>query len=318
MLAPQWAALVSRVQAPSLANPGAQASSPAQARRASRHVAARLLVSPATLLAAAALAALVWAAALAQPDGRLHVWFLDVGQGDGILIQTPGGRQVLIDGGASGQALLGELGAVMPFWDRSLDLVVLTHSDADHMLGQVEAAGRFAINVAWATPTGAANPDSAAWRAAVQEAGAQVQLQHAGGWADLGDGVALWVLGPPAAMYMGEDADNQNSLVAKLVYGDFSVLLTGDAGEAAEAQLVRVGAPLPATVLKVAHSTGAAFVQAVDPALAVIQVGADNDYGHPSADVLERLAGRTVLRTDEDGRIEVTSDGQQMWVEIAQ
>jgi competence protein ComEC len=118
---------------------------------------------------------------------------------------------------------------------------------------------------------------------------------------------------------MGEDAGNENSLVAKLVYGDFSVLLTGDAGAAAEAALLRAGAPLQATVLKVAHhgskfSTGAPFVRAVNPALAVIQVGAENDYGHPSAEVLERLAGRTVLRTDEDGRIEITSDGRQVWV----
>jgi competence protein ComEC len=279
----------------------------------------RLLVSPAALLAAAVLAALLWAAILARPDGRLHVWFLDVGQGDGILIQTPGGRQVLIDGGASAQVLLGELGAVMPFWDRDLDLVVLTHPDADHMLAQVEARGRHAIVAAWETAASAANPHSVAWRAAVEAAGAEVQLQHAGGWADLGDGVALWVLGPPGQGLSGEDADNDNSLVAKLVYGDFSVLLTGDAGAAAEAQLLREGAPLQATVLKVAHhgskfSTGEAFVAAVNPALAVIQVG-ENRYGHPDSTALERLQGSTVLRTDVDGRIEVTSDGQQVWVD---
>ena len=280
----------------------------------------RLLVSPVTLLAAAVLAALVWVAALAQPDGRLHVWFLDVGQGDGIFIQTPSGRQVLIDGGSSAQALLGQLGSAMPFWDRTLDLVVLTHPDADHMAAQVEAASRFAIDAAWETEASAASTASAAWRAAVEDAGAQVQIQHAGGWADLGDGVGLWVLGPPAQEFTGEDADNQNSLVAKLVYGDFSVLLTGDAGTAAEQALVAHSAPLPSTVLKVAHhgsksSTGEAFVAAVNPPLAVIQVGADNDYGHPSTETLERLAGRLVLRNDQEGRVEITSDGRQMWVE---
>ena len=284
------------------------------------YVWARALVSPVTLLAVTVLAALVWVAGLSLPDDRLHVWFLDVGQGDGILIQTPSGRQVLIDGGSSAQTLLGQLGSVMPFWDRSLDLVILTHPDADHMAAQVEAAGRFTIDAAWETPASEANINSAAWRSAVESAGAQVQLQHAGGWADLGDGVALWVLGPPAEGFTGDDADNENSLVAKLVYGDFSVLLTGDAGTTAEQVLVADGALLSSTVLKVAHhgskySTGEGLVAAVNPPLAVIQVGADNSYGHPNSETLQRLAARLILRTDQDGRIHVWSDGLEMWVE---
>ena len=76
-------------------------------------------------------ALLTWSGALSQPDGRLHIWFLDIGQGDGILIQTPSGRQVLVVRGASPQALFSELGAVMPFWDHTLDLAILTHPDAD-------------------------------------------------------------------------------------------------------------------------------------------------------------------------------------------
>lgn len=283
-------------------------------------VLALAMVSGPGLMIAGVLAALVWAAGLGLPDGRLHVWFLDVGQGDGILIQTPAGRQVLVDGGASGQALLGQLGAVMPFWDRTLDLLVLTHPDADHMAAQVEAAGRYEIAAAWETPAAAADPASAAWRSTVEGAGAQVQVQSGGGWADLGDGVALWVLSPPAQGFGGEDADNQNSLVAKLVYGDFSVLLTGDAGTAAEQALMAQGAPVAATVLKVAHhgsksATGAAFVNAVGAPIAVIQVGTGNDYGHPNAETLERLAGRMILRNDEVGRIHLWSDGRQVWME---
>ena len=153
-----------------------------------------------------------------------------------------------------------------------------------------------------------------------------VQLQHRGDWLDLGDGVALWVLWPLSEPFGQNDSnneqfiDNENSLIMKLVYGDFSVLLTGDAGLPAEAELLAADAPLAATVLKVGHhgskgSTGAAFVQAVNPLVAVIQLGADNDYGHPHQDALDRLAGRLVLRNDIHGRIHIYSDGRQMWVE---
>jgi competence protein ComEC len=105
----------------------------------------------------------------------------------------------------------------------------------------------------------------------------------------------------------------------KLVYGNFSVLLTGDAGLASETRWLQQGLPLAATVLKVGHhgsdqSTSPALVAAVQPQIAVIQVGADNRYGHPAPAVLEALRGRHVLRTDEDGAAEILSDGTQMWI----
>jgi competence protein ComEC len=277
------------------------------------------IVGPALLIGLTVGSVLLWSAVAALPDGRLHVWFLDIGQGDGILIQTPSGRRVLIDGGASPQQLFSELGAAMPFWERSLDLAVLTHPDGDHMIAQADAPLRFQIAAAWDTATGQANPDGNLWRERMAANGAAVQLQHAGGWADLGDGVALWVLWPPPEPFPAESEDNENSLVLKLVYRDFSVLLTGDAGVESEAVWLRTGAPLAATVLKVghhgsSHSTGADLVAAVDPQVAVVQVGAENDYGHPTAEVLENLAGRWVLRNDLDGRVHMMSDGRQMWV----
>ncbi|RIK35439.1 MAG: hypothetical protein DCC57_23350, partial [Chloroflexi bacterium] len=262
-------------------------------------------------------ALLVWWAVLARPDGRLHVWFLDVGQGDGILIQTPSGRQALIDGGRHPALLLSELGAVMPFWDRDLDLLVLTHPDGDHMDAQVEAARRLTVGQAVTSAPATAQTEAAAWQAALSARGTPLSTLHAGGWIDLGDGVALWVLWPQPGAGGGEEAGNENSLVLKLVYGDFSVLLTGDAGVKSEARWVAGGAPLAATVLKVGHhgsagSTGPELIRAVNPRLAVIQVGAGNRYGHPAAAVLETLAGRSVLRTDQAGRIHMISDGRQM------
>jgi competence protein ComEC len=145
-------------------------------------------------------------------------------------------------------------------------------------------------------------------------------VQHAGGWIDLGDGVALHVLWPPPGGFDHEHADNENSLVVRLVYGEFSALLTGDAGLPSEDAWLRAGVPLRSTVLKVGHhgskgSSGADFVRAVDPMVAVIQAGAENDYGHPHDEVLALLAGRTVLRNDRDGRIHLWSDGESMWME---
>src|SRR5450759_3982923 len=96
----------------------------------------------------AVVVAIAWLAGRGLPDGRLHVYFLDVGQGDAIFVRTPDGRQILVDGGPSPEALLNQLGEVMPFWDRSLDLVVLTHPDADHMTGLVALLERYQVTQA--------------------------------------------------------------------------------------------------------------------------------------------------------------------------
>jgi competence protein ComEC len=278
------------------------------------------ITSPAGLGTLALIASLVWAAVFTLPDGRLHLYFLDIGQGDGILIQTPSGRQVLIDGGASQERLLTQLGEVMPWWDRSIDMVLTTHPDRDHMGAQMIVPERYSIEYALDTPAMQQDEDAAEWRDAVIEGGAEVAIQHIGGWVDLGDGVALWVLWPPETPVTGDNASNENSLVMKLVYGDFSVLLTGDAGIPSESTWLAKEMPLDARVLKVghhgsAHSTSTGLVEAVDPEWAVIQVGATNTYGHPTQEVLDVLAGRTIYRNDLDGRIHFATDGSEVWVE---
>ncbi len=277
------------------------------------------LVGPVAIGGLAFTTLLSWTAATALPDGRLHLWFLDIGQGDGILIQTPSGRQVLIDGGASPQTLFSELGAIMPFWDRTIDLLILTHPDDDHMAAQAEIPARYRVERAIHSIHAAQHPDEALWRERMATAGVAVTNVAAGNWIDLGDGVALWVLAPVPEGYTGADADNENSLVTKLVYGDFCALLTGDAGLASEKQLLDSGSPLRATVLKLGHhgsrsSSGQSFLNAAAPYVAIIQVGADNDHGHPHSDVLERLGATPVLRNDLAGRIHVQSDGATLWV----
>ena len=267
-------------------------------------------------------ALLLWQVLLSRPDGALHLWFLDIGQGDGILVQTPSGRQILIDGGSDSQRLFAQLGGVMPFWDRSLDLVVATHPDWDHMGGQIGLPDRFAIGQALVSENLYENADFDDWRTGMAEIGVSIVSQSQGGWIDLGDGVALWVLWPRPEERMPpveEDDKNERSLVLRLVYGEFSVLLTGDAGLPAEKAMTSDRQPLAAHILKVGHhgsrsSTSPDFVQAVQPEVAVIQVG-ENRYGHPAEDVLDTLAGRLVLRNDLHGRIYVRSDGMRMWIE---
>ena len=269
-------------------------------------------------------AGLLWWLALTQPDGQLHVHFLDVGQGDGIFIQTPSGRQVLIDGGDDSQQLFAELGAVMPFWDRQIDQAIVTHPDWDHIGGQVDLPGRFTLGQAIISENVRGHEDTQLWLAALEAENVPVVGLQQGGWLDLGDGVALWALWPPREEELGgleEDDKNERSLVLKLVYGEFSVLLTGDAGLPSEERLLREGQPVAAHVLKVGHhgsehSSSPAFVEAVGPSVAIIQVGAENRYGHPDPEVLEILGGRLVLRNDREGRVHIWSDGRLMWIGV--
>lgn len=254
-----------------------------------------------------------WLALRGLPDDRLHVYFLDVGQGDAILLRAPDGRQVLVDGGPSPAALLDELGALMPFWDRSLDLVVLTHPDADHMTGLLTLPERYRV-AALLIPDGAA-AYPASWADALADDRGELTVAQRGMQIKL-DTLQITVLHAPDSTAAD---DNNASLVLRLDYGTTSLLLTGDAEQMTEQALLDAGAPLRADVLKVAHhgsasSTTAAFLAAVQPRLAVIQVGADNRFGHPHPDVLARLAAVEVLRTDLNGRIEVISDGERLWM----
>jgi competence protein ComEC len=216
--------------------------------------------------------------------------------------------------------LLTQLGTVMPWWDRSLDMILVTHPDNDHMGAQTVAPERYHIRYALESPATQQDPDAAEWRAAVAAGTIELLTESSGGWVDLGDGVALWVLWPPQTPLTGDDASNENSLVAKLVYGDFSVLLTGDAGIPSESTWLAENLPLASTVLKVghhgsAHSTSTGLVAAVNPAWAVIQVGANNRYGHPTQAALDALAGRKILRNDENGLIQFATNGHEVWVE---
>ncbi len=251
------------------------------------------------------------------PDGRLHVVFLDVGQGDAIFIQTPSGRQVLVDGGPSETVLLSQLGRQMVFWDRTLDVVVLTHPDADHVTGLVPVLERYQVETVIFREMEHESEIYEYWLQLLAAEGATIYQGQASLQLTLDEGLEMVVLHPGAELL--EEANN-NSVVARLTYGQVSVLLPGDIEAEVEQQLVADEAGLASTVLKVAHhgscsSTTQEFLEAVDPEVVVISVGADNRFGHPCEEVLERLEELPVYRTDERGAVEVISDGVQVWVE---
>lgn len=270
------------------------------------------------------IAILVWLAAAAVPDNELRVSFLNIGQGDAILIQR-GSQQVLIDGGPSPQALTLELGERMPFWDRTIELVILSHPHSDHLTGLVEVLQRYQVEQVLYPDLADSSPLYQEWLELIEENDIEYTLAQAGQQIDLGDGVIIEVLHPPESLLAGTGSDlNNNSVVLRLSAGQVSFLLTGDIEQEAEFELISLPANLASTVLKVAHSgsytsTTPEFLAAVNPLAAVISVG-ENPFGHPSGDVLARLEAElgteNVYLTSEQGTIEFITDGQRLWVTV--
>ncbi len=269
-----------------------------------------------------AAAALAWVAVLSLPDGRLRVTFADVGQGDAAFIVTPGGAQIMMDGGDDPDEAARIAASKMPFWDRTIDLVILTHPHHDHVAGLTEVLRRYRVlNVLERRLEydGAAYRD---WRAAVAAEGAMVTQAAAGQTIAFADGTVLEVVNPPERLAGTALTDVNNSSVAiRLSYGSVSFMLTGDMYVDAEARLLRSGLRVDADVLKVAHhgsrtSSSEEFLHEVGPAAAVVSVGEGNRYGHPHPDIMRALRGLVpegqVFLTSERGAIEFTYDGDRL------
>jgi competence protein ComEC len=291
-----------------------------EARRASLLESMWRWVPPQAALVAAGIAAALGVAwATSQPDGKLHVQFFDVGQGDATFIQTPSGRQILVDGGLYPNTLNEALGRQMPFWDREIDIVVATHPDADHVSGLPGVFERY--RVGRLITDGEGPGESAAYDAvllAAQATATEIHGATSGETIAIGDGVRLEILHPGSGS--SGAGGNDNSVCLRLVYGDFTLLMTGDAETEGERMLLESGQPLSALVFKAGHhgsnsSSTMPFLEAVGSQIMVISVGEDNRYGHPHPEVLARAeaVGAAVLRTDELGTIEIISDGERMW-----
>lgn len=253
------------------------------------------------------------------PSRVLTVAFLDVGQGDAIFIEGPTGVQVLVDGGAT-PAVLRELGRVMPWYDRSIDAVVATHPDLDHIGGLVDVMRRYRISV-FLEP--GVPHTTAAWRRLEEEVAASSSrvLARRGMRLMLGGGAYADILYPEGDTSRMDP--NDASVVMRIVYGKAAFMLTGDAPIFVERELVSVyGDLLASGVLKAGHhgsktSTSPGFVSAVQPTYAIISAGKDNRYGHPHSEVLHTLLeeGAHILGTYDRGTIRFVSDGKRQQIQ---
>lgn len=262
----------------------------------------------------------------AQSDGLLHVYFLNVGQGDSEFIDF-NGNQVLIDGGPDNKVIQ-ELGRIMPFYDHSIDLVILTHPHADHVTGLIEVLKRYKVGKIIENYVPYATAEYAEWNKT--KGGSEITEAQAGQIVDLGSEAKLSILYPYQSGTEGVSLPqvmknvHDFMVVSRLDYGNEGVLFMGDTETKIENRLISDGASLSAQFLKVGHhgsktSTTEELLDVVKPVLAFIEVGAHNRYGHPHPTVLERLQRHDIkyYRTDIDGTVELTLDGRNYNIKIS-
>lgn len=255
-----------------------------------------------------------------SPDGKLHLIFCDVGQGDAILVRTPTGAQILIDGGPD-NSVLSCLGKAMPFFDRTLELVVLTHPQADHFTGLVSVLENYQVEKVLRTQAVNSTEEFKEFleaelteKAAKFEAKSNLTI-------NLDEKLSGKIIWPPKSI-LGPTSDlNDLSIVLRLNYGNFCAMFTGDATNDVWYELAAQGSLSSCFLLKVAHhgsknATNPEFLEIVKPKIALVSAGKNNRYGHPHGEVLEELTKRQirVLATAEIGTIEIITDGKSVQI----
>ncbi len=265
-----------------------------------------------SIIAALFLANLGMWSILVQIPQHTRVTALDVGQGDAILIQTPQAQHILIDGGPDASVLAG-LGRHLPFFVRTLDLIVVTHPHADHFAGLIDVLRRYRVERMLMTDV---ESDSKLYQQLVDEIERQhiaVLRPHLGErfyFSSARPDVGLTVLYPFGEFANNKQTNLNNASIVLALHDERDVLFAGDAEKEVEQRLLAAGLVWHADILKVGHhgsstSSTQAFLDHVRPAIAAISVGAHNKYHHPSPDIVKRLeqAGAEVRRTDQRGDI---------------
>jgi len=275
-----------------------------------------------------ALVALLAGSRVLPSPPLLRVTFLDVGQGDSILVQTPTGRTLLVDGGGAsgGRFDFGErvlLPALLHRGARAIDCVVATHPQSDHIGGLAAVCRELSVGMLIEPDVPSESAEMERLRSEVRRRSIRHLRAQAGVSWMLDPQTRVTLLHPPDPRLPGREDVNDHSVVVRVEYGRASFLLAGDISQDVEAHLLRSGAPLEASVLKVAHhgsrtSSSEAFLDAVRPQIAVVSAGEGNLFGHPATEVIRRLAARAALtcRTDQDGAVEVCTDGEVLNVRL--
>lgn len=255
-----------------------------------------------------------------QSSFRKNLTFatLDVGQGDALFIESPTGTQILVDGGPP-KKIIGQLSRVMSPFDKTIDAIIITNPDADHISGFADILKNYKVGSVFESGTFNNSKTYQNLEAEIKNKNIPDFLAKKGMRLDMGGGAMIDILFPDRDV--SSWAPNDGSVVAKLSYKNTSVMLTGDATAKTEAIILSEYkiSSLASDILKVGHhgsrySSSSEFIKTVSPKYALISVGKDNKYGHPNQETLDILAktGAKILRTDILGTIIMQSDGQNV------
>ena len=266
-----------------------------------------------TLLFCATFAVIIWHAVFEVRGGELEVYFFDVGQGDAIFIETPSGNQVLIDGGPD-KSVVSSLSRVMPFYDRSIDIVILTHPHSDHFAGLIDVFKRYEVDLFIENGFTDSSPVYQELEYIMGDADVKRKIARAGERILLDQNLWLDIISPAdSPSLVSHENPNEATVVGRLVYSETAFLFTGDMEKTEEVRLASSNFELESNILKVAHhgsknSSTLLFLEKVAPSIAVVSSG-KNRYGHPHQEALDRLAsvGAKILRTDEQSTIVIKS-----------
>lgn len=267
------------------------------------------------------IAVLIWLAVFSLENQKLEIIFFDIGQGDSILINTKNNQQILIDGGPN-NSVVDKLGEILPFYDKKIELIILTHPDKDHISGLVEVVKRYKADKILTTGIECSTEVCQILSEQIQKKKIPVEIAQAGQIISIDNNIFLGILNPLENL-SGKNVKNKNdtSIVAKLIAGENSVLLTGDITSKTEENLIENNFNLQSDFLKIAHhgskySTSENFLNGVSPKAAIISVG-KNSWGMPTKEVLEKLDKSKIkaYRTDIDGDVKIVFEGNNFKIQ---